>query len=73
MALYASNPPVELVAVPKMNHIGDPGTFAEVFCVVKLKDGSPQHCLLNVDLYTTVGGRAGVVAGTIGPEFYSVP
>jgi hypothetical protein len=69
--IYAGNPPVELVAVPKMNHLSDPGTFAEVFCTVKLKDGSTQQSLLNVDLYTTPQGRFGVIAGSVGPELYS--
>jgi hypothetical protein len=53
-----------------MNHLEDPGTFVEVFCVLKLKDGATRHSLLNVDLRETAGGRIGVVAGAIGPEFY---
>ena len=69
-ALYAANPPAELVAIPRMNHLQDPGTFVEVFCVVRLKDGATRHSLLNVDLRETAGGRIGVVAGTVGPEFY---
>lgn len=68
-ALYAANPPTELMAIPTMNHLEDPGTFAEVFCIIKLKDGTKRRSLLNVDLKDTAEGRIGVVAGTIGPEF----
>jgi len=68
--LYASNPPVELVAIPAMNHLGDPGTFAEVATVIKLADGTTRNSLLNVDLADTSAGRIGVVAGTVGPELY---
>jgi len=69
-ALYAANPPTELVAIPTINHLNDPGTFVEVCCVVRFKDGATRRSLLNVDLKETAGGRIGVVAGTIGPDFY---
>jgi hypothetical protein len=70
-ATYAGYGPIEQVSISKMNHLNDPGTFAEAFCVVKLKDGSTQHSLLNVALQNTPTGRIGVIAGAIGPEFYA--
>lgn len=68
--LYAGNPPVELLGIPRMNHLEDPGTLVEVTTVIKLKDGTINKSLLNVDLRDTAAGRVGVLAGTIGPEFY---
>lgn len=53
-----------------MNHLNDPGTFVEVFCILRMKDGSTHHSLLNVALQDTPAGRIGVVAGSAGPEFY---
>jgi hypothetical protein len=70
MSTYATNPPVELLAIPKMNHIDDPGALAEVDSVIRLKDGSTRHSLLNVSLHATVQGRFGVIAGCVGPELY---
>jgi hypothetical protein len=70
VALYTSNPPTELVAIPAMDHLEDPGTFADVTTVIKLKDGTTRNTLLNVDIGDTAAGRIGVIAGTIGPEFY---
>jgi outer membrane lipoprotein-sorting protein len=69
-ALYTSNPPMELVSIAGMNHLQDPGTFVEVATVTKLTDGTTRKSLLNVDLSDTTAGRIGVVAGTLGPEFY---
>jgi hypothetical protein len=53
-----------------MNHVEDPGTLVEVTTVIKLKDGTTHKSLLNVDLRDTAAGRVGVIAGTLGPEFY---
>jgi hypothetical protein len=69
--LYAAHEPIEKVNISKVNHLDDPGTFAEAFCVLGMKDGSTLHSLLNVDLQEAPAGRIGVVAGSIGPEFYS--
>ncbi len=69
-AAYADHEPIGQVRVSRMNHLNDPGTFVEVFCVVKVKDGTVKHSLLNVDVRETTAGRLGVVAGAIGPEFY---
>lgn len=66
---YADNEPIGKVSVTSMNHLGDPGTFVEVFCTVETKDG-PKQCLLNVTVRETPAGRMGVVAGAIGPEFH---
>jgi hypothetical protein len=68
--LYTGNPPVELLGIPRMNHVEDPGTLVEVTTVIKLKDGTTHKSLLNVDLRDTAAGRVGVIAGTLGPEFY---
>lgn len=64
--LQAAYGSVGQVSISTMNHLNDPGTFVEVFCDVKMKDGSTRHALLNV----AVRGRIGVVAGAIGPELY---
>jgi len=53
-----------------MNHLQDPGTFAEVTTVIKLTDGTTRSSLLNVDLGETAAGQVGVIAGSIGPELY---
>lgn len=69
-AAYADHKPIGQVSVSRMNHLNDPGTFVEVFCVVKVKDGTVKHSLLNVDVRETATGRMGVVAGAIGLEFH---
>jgi len=66
--VYAAHEPIEQVSISRMNHLNDPGTFVEVFCVLRMKDGSTHHSLLNV----AVRGKIGVVAGSIGPEFYKM-
>lgn len=60
----ATNGPIGKVSITSLNHLGDPGTFVEVFCTVETKDGEKQ-ALLNV----AIQGTRGVVAGAIGPEF----
>jgi len=67
----SANQPFGRVSVTTMNHLGDPGTFVEVFCTVETKDGAKQ-CLLNVAIQETSAGRMGVVAGAIGPEFHDM-
>jgi len=69
-AAYQNETPVESVSIGTMNHLDDPATFAEVSCVVRLKDGSTREALLNVELYPSADGPIGVVAGCIGPELY---
>ncbi len=64
---YSANEPIGKVSVTAMNHLGDPGTFVEVFCSVETKDGRKQS-LLNV----AIQGSTGVVAGAIGLEFHDV-
>jgi hypothetical protein len=70
-AAYLQNEPVELVSIPKMGHLSDPGAIAEVTCAVRLKDGTIGHSLLNVDIQKTPSGPIGVIAGSIGPEFFN--
>ncbi len=67
-SLEKLNEPVELLEISDMNHLDDPGTFAEVTCVIKIKDGTTKKNILNVELRQTTSGRIGVVAGSIGPE-----
>jgi hypothetical protein len=66
--LYLKNKPVELLEISGINHLDDPGTFAEVTCVIKMKDGTTKKTILNVELRQATSGRIGVVAGSIGPE-----
>lgn len=63
----SANEPIGKVSVTSLNHLGDPGTLAEVFCTVETKDGEKQ-ALLNV----AIQSGKGVVAGAIGPEFQAV-
>jgi hypothetical protein len=70
-AAYAACESIEKVSISTMNHLNDPGTFVEVFCILQMKDGSTQQSLLNVAVKDTRLGRIGVVAGAIGPEIYS--
>jgi len=67
-SLYNENQPVELLNIAGMNHLDDPGTFAEVTCVVKMKDDTTKQCVLNVDIKQTPRGRIGVIAGSIRGE-----
>jgi len=69
-ASYQNETPVELVSIGKMNHLDDPASFAEVSCIVRLKDGSTRQALLNVDLYPSADGPMGVIAGAVGSELY---
>ncbi len=69
-AVYAAYGSIEQASISRMNHLNDPGTFVEVFCILRMKDGSTHHSLLNVALQDTPAGRIGVVAGSAGPEFY---
>ena len=66
--LYQENEPQELSSISGMNHLDDPGTFAEVTCLVKMKSGSTKKSILNVELKQTPRGRIGAVAGSIGAE-----
>jgi len=63
-AAYAGSEVVEQVDALEMNHLGDPGTFVEVTCLVKGKDGATYESLLNV----RVADGIGVVAGVLGAE-----
>ncbi len=71
-ALYNENQPVELVNIAGMNHLEDPGTFAEVTCVVKMKDGVTKQSVLNVEITQVPQGRAGVIAGSIRGELTEI-
>ena len=71
-AVYAAYGSIEQASISRMNHLNDPGTFVEVFCILRMKDGSTHYSLLNVALQDTPAGRIGVVAGSVGPEFYDV-
>jgi hypothetical protein len=59
--VYASYGPIEQVSISRMNHLNDPGTFVEVFCVLRMKDSSTHHSLLNVAVKDTRLGRIGVI------------
>ncbi len=67
-SLYQQNEPLEFSAVSGMNHLDDPGTFAEITCLVKIKDGATKKSVLNVELRQTPRGRIGVLAGSLGSE-----
>jgi hypothetical protein len=64
-ALYNEHQPVEFLNIVGMNHLNDPGTFAEVTCRLKLKDGTTQQSVLNVEIRQTPRDRIGVIAGSI--------
>jgi len=66
--LYEENKPQELSNISGMNHLNDPGTFAEVTCLVKTKNGATKKSVLNVELKQTPHGRIGVIADSIGDE-----
>ena len=68
--IYGNDEPVELVEIATMNHISDPGTFAEVTCVLKTKSGRTKTSILNVEIRSEKRGQVGAVAGTIGPETF---
>jgi outer membrane lipoprotein-sorting protein len=68
-AMYEQNEPAELINITEMNHINDPGTFAEVFYEIRLKNGEIKQGTLNVEVRQTTKGRLAVIAGSIGPEF----
>jgi len=71
-ALYKENQPAELANIAGMNHLDDPGTFAEVTCVVKMKDGAAKQCVLNVDIRQTPRDKVGVIAGSIRGELTQI-
>jgi hypothetical protein len=66
---YNENEPVQLVNISGMNHLNDPGTFAEVFYELRLKNGEIKQGILNVEVRHTGRGRLAVIAGSVGPEF----
>lgn len=66
--LYQENEPLELSNISGMNHLNDPGTFAEVTCLVKTKNGATKKSVLNVEQRQTPHGRIGVIAGSLGDE-----
>jgi len=68
--LYSNDEPVELVEISSMNHISDPGTFAEITCVLRTKSGQTKTSLLNIEIRSEQRGQVGAVAGTIGPELF---
>jgi hypothetical protein len=70
-AAYTACESIEKVSISTMNHLNDPGTFVEVFCILHMKDGSLQQSLLDVAVKDTRLGRIALVAGAIGPEIYS--
>jgi hypothetical protein len=67
--MYEQNEPAELFNITGMNHINDPGTFAEVFYEIRLKSGEIKQGILNVELRLTNRGKIAIVAGSVGPEF----
>ncbi len=68
--LYSNDEPVELVEISSMNHISDPGTFAEVTCVLRTKSGLTKTTILNIEIRPEQRGQVGAVAGTMGPELF---
>lgn len=68
LATHDENPPVKLIDIPSMNHLNDPGTFAEVTCMIKMQDGKTAKSVLNVEVIQTEHRTIGAVAGTVGPE-----
>jgi len=69
VAIYEQNEPAELIGITGLNHINDPGTFAEVLYEVRLKNGEIKQGILNVELRLTKMGKIAVIAGSVGPEF----
>jgi hypothetical protein len=72
-ALYQEDQPVELSGIPFMEHLSDPGTFAEVTCQLKLKDGQTVQSILDVDVARFGEEATAVIAGSLGPEFIAWP
>jgi hypothetical protein len=68
--LYSNDEPEKLIEIAAMNHISDPGTFAEITCVLKTRSGRTKTSILNVEIRSEQRGQAGAVAGTIGPELF---
>ena len=69
LARYNENEPAQLINITGMNHLNDPGTFAEVFYEILLKNGEIKQGILNVEVRQTNKGRLAVIAGSIGSEF----
>jgi hypothetical protein len=67
-AIYDKDRPVMLMHIPQVNHLDDPGAFAEVTCILTTKEGKTAKSILNVDIRQTSRGKIGVVAGTLGSE-----
>jgi hypothetical protein len=65
---YRKREPVALNKILFTEHVSDPGTFAEVGCLVTLADGREVLSVLNVAARPAANGTAAVVAGTLGPE-----
>lgn len=68
LSTHSANPPAKLIDIPSMNHLNDPGTFAEASCIIKMRDGQTAQSVLNIEIIETEMGAIGVVAGTLGPE-----
>jgi len=66
---YNENKPAQLINITGMNHLNDPGTFAEVFYEIRIKNGEIKQGILNVEVRQTSKGRLAVIAGSVGPEF----
>lgn len=71
-AIYEQNRPVMLMHISDMNHLNDPGTFAEVTCILTTQEGKTAQSILNIDIRQTDRGKFGVVAGSLGPELVVV-
>ncbi len=67
-ACYQENQPAALTKIASMNHLDDPGTFAEVTCLLQTRDGKTAQSILNIEIRQTGRGKIGVVAGVAGPE-----
>ena len=67
-ALYHENEPQELSDISGMNHLNDPGTFAEVTCLIEMKGSTTKKSILNVEIRKTPRGRIAVIAGSIRAE-----
>jgi hypothetical protein len=67
-AFYQENQPAALTNIASMNHLDDPGTFAEVTCILQTRDGKTAQSILNIEMRQTSRGKIGVVAGVAGPE-----
>ena len=69
-ALYREARPVQLSRILFTEHVSDPGTFAQVHCLLKLDDGRTVQSILNVDVTRfNDGSTTAAVAGAVGPEF----